>query len=60
MRVDTAPRIPFREGGDEEWRALGGLEGWWGAEVDSFLWVDLLGEGEDVDVFGFHEFFLHA
>lgn len=60
MRVDAAPRIAFRECCDEQGRALRGFEGWWGAEVNSGFGVDLLGEGEDVDVFGFHEFFLHA
>ena len=48
------------EGGEEEGRALRGLEGWWGAEVDAVAEGGLRGEGEDVDVGGTHELFLDA
>lgn len=49
--VYTTSCTTFCEGGDEEGGALGGFEGWWGAEIYSFLWVGLLGESKDVDIF---------
>lgn len=56
----TTTRVPFGERGDKERRALGWLERWWRAEVDSGLGVDLFREFEDVDVFWLHELFLDA
>jgi len=60
MGVDAAAGIAFRKCSNEERCALGGLVDGWGAEIDTGFWVRLCGEGEDVDVFGFHEFFLDA
>lgn len=55
--MDAAGSVAFGECGHEEGGALGGFKGGWRAEVNSFLGVVLGGHGEDVDVFGFHEFF---
>ena len=60
MRMYAAPGSAFREGSNEEWGALGGLESGGRSEVDSLLGIQLLGEFEHVDVFGLHELFLHA
>lgn len=59
--VDAAAGAAAGEGGEEEGRALGGLVERGGAEVGSLLEGGfLVFEGEDVDVGGFHEFFLDA
>lgn len=59
--VDAAAGAAAGEGGEEEGRALGGLVEGRGAEVGSLLEGGfLVFEGEDVDVGGFHEFFLDA
>lgn len=58
--MDAAGGVAFGEGGHEEGGTLGRFEIWWGAEIDSFLRVVLGGHGEDIDVFGFHEFFRDA
>lgn len=54
MCVNAAAGIALVEGGEEEGRALGGLEGWGFAEVDTLFWIGLCFEGEHVDVLGFH------
>ena len=44
VRVDAAAGVALGEGGDEEGRALGGLEGGRGAQVDAIFGVELCGE----------------
>ena len=58
--MDAAPCATFGEGGEEERCALRGLILRWLTEVDALLGIFLLFEGEDVDVFGFHEFLLDS
>lgn len=61
VRVDAAAGAAAREGGEEERRALAGLEGGRGAQVGPVLQGGLLGsEGENVDVGVLHEFLLDA
>lgn len=61
--MDTAPRPTLGEGGEEEGRTLAGFETLGSAEVDPLTLgegLGLRGEGEDVEVGGFHELFLDA
>jgi len=58
--VDAAAGVALVEGGEEERGALGGVEGWWRAEVDALVGVGLRFEREDVDIFGLHKLFLDA
>lgn len=62
VRVDAAAGVAARKGCEEERRALAGLVAGRGAQVGAVLkgWILLGGEGEDVDVCVFHEFFLDA
>lgn len=60
MRMDTTPGPALRECSHEERRALRWLQCWRRAQVDPVLGIELGRDGEDVDVGGFHEFFLHA
>lgn len=60
VRMDATSGISFCEGCNKEWGTLRGLEGWGRSQVDSLLGIKLFGKFEDVDIFGFHEFFLYA
>lgn len=60
VRVDAAPGVALVERRQEERGTLRRLEGGRGAQVDALFGVGLRLEGQDVDVFGLHELFLHA
>jgi len=58
--VDATTGFTLVEGGQEERRALRGFEGWGRTKVDALFWISLGLEGENIDVFGLHQFFLDA
>lgn len=63
VRVDATTCVAFREGGEEEGCALRGFVVRRRPQVHALFRVGRGGlgsEGQDVNVFGFHEFFLDA